>query len=1096
MVLFLFMTSNVSNAQTASCTWTLTAGGTSANVGNVSGTIIAFGSGLNTPNFSVGAGVTTGSWTNDAGGLQNDEYYEFAVTPNSNTVFTVSAINFEHSRSAGNWLVRAYYSTDDFATSTPLANAFSSNSSTPASNNNIVNLAIENTTLKVRIYGWESDGPNRSLRIRNFVVSGTTCSKPNAAGTIIGTTTVCQGATSIAYSVPAITNATGYTWTLPAGATIASGANTRAITVNYSSSASSGNITVQGTNSCGNGTVSSGFVVAVNQAPTVTSSASETTVCSGNSATLSAAVTTPTSQNTVLLYEGFNGVTNVWTKINNSTSGTPINAAWTLRPNGYSYTYPGYPSYDFNSNDNSQFYLSNSAAQGNATTATILRSPAMNTVGYTTLSLEFYQYYLDWDTTDFARVEVSTNGSSWTTIQSYTSTQGAEDNFLQTTINLDAYIDQPTLYVRFKYDGVFSWFWAIDNVTLSGNKIINYSYSWAASPSATAGLPIGAEIASTTNNSIVVNPTSNTAYTVTATNPTTGCSSTSIVNVNVNSSNTWTGAISTSWFIASNWSCGSVPTAASDVTIPNVTRKPIVDGTGTSALANTVTVDSGSSLTVNSGNTLKVTDQVTNNGGTITFEDSASLVQTNDVANSGNIIYKRNYTGGEFDYTYWSSPVASQNLLALSPSTKQDKFLSFDGTDWVQETPSTTIMTVGKGYIIRGVPSPSNPPVGFGTLTFNGEPNNGTQTISVVGGASSNLIGNPYPSAIYADQFLFDNQTVIDGTIYFWTHNTPIAVGTPDPGTGAWAYSGNDYASYSLTGGVGTGSGTEAISGGAKPTGKIAAGQSFFTTSTTAGGTVTFTNAMRVDGSGNPLNNSNFYKTKNPKAKTIIAIEKHRVWLNLTNAQGAFKQTLVGYLTGATNTWDKMYDGESFDGNDFLDFYSINEDKNLTIQGRALPFDDNDEIPLGYRIALAGTFTINIDETDGLFAKQDVYLEDKLTNKTVNLKEVNYTFSTAAGTFDDRFVLRYANKTLGTTDFEGIEKNVLVSVKNKQIKISSFGETIDKVTIFDLLGRKLYQKDKINSNEFVLADFTSSRETYIIKTTLQNGQVVSEKMIF
>lgn len=586
------------------------------------------------------------------------------------------------------------------------------------------------------------------------------------------------------------------------------------------------------------------------------------------------------------------------------------------------------------------------------------------------------------------------------------------------------------------------------------------------------------------------------------------CTLTSLpTTVTVNNTNTWTGTSSSSWFTATNWSCGSVPSAASDVTIPNVSNKPVVNDTSKIALANTITVSSGASLTVNSGNTLKVTDKVTNNSGTITFENSASLVQINNVANSGNIIYKRNYTGGEMDYTYWSSPVASQNLLALSPATKLDKFFSFNGTDWVQETPSTTAMTDGKGYIIRGVPPPSGLPVGFGTLTFNGVPNNGAKSIAVVGSVSSNLLGNPYPSAIDADKFILANSTVIDGTLYFWTHNTPIAIGTPDPGTGVYAYSGNDYATYTLSGGVGTSgnfndingngildSGEEVVSN--RPTGKIAAGQSFFTTSTTAGGTVNFTNAMRVDGLGNPLNNSNFYKTKNPRAKTDATIEKHRVWLNLTNEQGAFKQTLVGYITGATNTWDKLYDGESFDGNDFLDFYSINEDKNLTIQGRALPFDENDEVSLGYRIAVAGTFTIKIDETDGILSNKEVFLEDKLTNKTVNLKEGKYTFNTAAGTFDDRFVLRYASKTLGTTDFDGIEKTVLVSVKNKQIKVSSFGETIEKVTIFDLLGRKLYQKDKINSNEFVLTDFASRRETYIIKTTLQNGKVVSEKIIY
>ncbi len=79
-----------------------------------------------------------------------------------------------------------------------------------------------------------------------------------AAGSITGISAVCQGQIGVAYSVGAITNATSYNWTLPSGATIASGANTNSITVNYGTGALSGSLIVAGTNAgCGNGTTSS-----------------------------------------------------------------------------------------------------------------------------------------------------------------------------------------------------------------------------------------------------------------------------------------------------------------------------------------------------------------------------------------------------------------------------------------------------------------------------------------------------------------------------------------------------------------------------------------------------------------------------------------------------------------------------------------------------------------------------------------------------------------------------------------------------------------------------------------------------------------------
>ncbi|MDP4282490.1 MAG: T9SS type A sorting domain-containing protein, partial [Bacteroidota bacterium] len=92
-------------------------------------------------------------------------------------------------------------------------------------------------------------------------------SVPGAAGTITGITTVCGGTTGVAYSCAPITNAAYYVWTLPAGATIASGAGTNAITVDYAANASSGDITVYGNNLCGNGTTSPALTVTVTSLP-------------------------------------------------------------------------------------------------------------------------------------------------------------------------------------------------------------------------------------------------------------------------------------------------------------------------------------------------------------------------------------------------------------------------------------------------------------------------------------------------------------------------------------------------------------------------------------------------------------------------------------------------------------------------------------------------------------------------------------------------------------------------------------------------------------------------------------------------------------
>jgi len=80
---------------------------------------------------------------------------------------------------------------------------------------------------------------------------------PEAADVITGATIICPNSSNMTYTVPVITGATSYVWSLPQGATIVSGANTNSVTVAFASNAASGNISVYGMNECGSGAPSS-----------------------------------------------------------------------------------------------------------------------------------------------------------------------------------------------------------------------------------------------------------------------------------------------------------------------------------------------------------------------------------------------------------------------------------------------------------------------------------------------------------------------------------------------------------------------------------------------------------------------------------------------------------------------------------------------------------------------------------------------------------------------------------------------------------------------------------------------------------------------
>ncbi|KAF2335534.1 Ig-like domain-containing protein [Flavobacterium daemonense] len=559
-----------------------------------------------------------------------------------------------------------------------------------------------------------------------------------------------------------------------------------------------------------------------------------------------------------------------------------------------------------------------------------------------------------------------------------------------------------------------------------------------------------------------------------------GCTVTYSAAVNV-VANTFTGGTS--------WSYGTPPTSDEYVNFASGTT------ISTDATYCSVTVSNGAVVTVASGITLTVTKgvHVVGTGSNLIFDDTSTLIQNNssNTLNTGTIRYNR-YAGKirQADYVYWSSPVKNQVLGALSSATASDKYFAFDGTKWVF-TPKTSLMTVGKGYIIRGPDTYSNTSKTDFTGTFVGTPNNGDFTGEAMVGGNFYLLGNPYPSALSADLFILEttNKTLLDGTLYFWTHNTPVVL------VGAYQYQTDDYAVYNLSGGAGTAAAPSGTKPGLDtpnktiPNGKIGAGQAFFV-GTIASGNVKFTNSMRLSGD----NNNQFFKPG--KTAKTAAIEKHRVWLNMTNDGGAFKQLLVAYVDGATNNYDRLFDGKTFDGNKFLDFYSINDNENLAIQGRGLPFNDADQVPLGYRTTIAGDFTIAIDGVDGNMTTQAIYVEDKKTGTIHDLRESNYTFTTEIGTFEDRLVLRYTNKSLGTGDFENVDKGITVSVKDKAVKILSSNEVIKEITIFDVAGKQLYDKKKVGTTELLISNLQSGNQVLLVDITLENGYKTTRKIIF
>lgn len=624
---------------------------------------------------------------------------------------------------------------------------------------------------------------------------------------------------------------------------------------------------------------------------------------------------------------------------------------------------------------------------------------------------------------------------------------------------------------------------AIRAITAIGN---GNSYNWTSVPSGVLYTNAAATIAYTNQNitTVYLKTTQTANVTVTATGGA-GCTN-SATQTYLTNTTTWNG---------SAWSNGA----------PNAATAASFTGSFTSAgdlTACSLNVSNNASVTVSSGNDFNIGGPVTVEAGSVLkFENNSNLLQNPDNTtnvNSGNIMVKRIAKMWRQDYVYWGAPVAGQNLRNFSPATLEARFYALDeptntfkGTFGTASTtnygynPATYEFVPAKGYMIRAPNDFINPLYAQPQLqpsftgVFTGVPNDGTVTIPVTkttGSAGFNLLANPYPSTINAYDFLTANP----GTLYFWTHNDQTSL------------AGANYATFTSLGG------TPAPTGGVAPNGTIQVGQGFMYV-TASSGTATFTNAMRT---GN--NDNQFFRSGAPGNTTSTEpgstpFELHRIWLNMRTTENVFlNQILIGYMTGASTTGlDYGIDGTQMDTGGSRMYSLIDDDTEYAIQGRAIPFVENDIVPIGVKAMTAGTYKVEIDHVDGLFlGDQDIFLHDKTANVYHDLKAGAYTFASVDGTINDRFEVVYENTTLGVGQ-AGIDDNSLAIYKSEGVlTVFSSVKNISDISIFDVRGRLIYSKSGVGETTARLSDLKAEQQVLLVNVTTEDGVKTVRKVMY
>ncbi|WP_269684041.1 LamG-like jellyroll fold domain-containing protein [Flavobacterium lacustre] len=535
--------------------------------------------------------------------------------------------------------------------------------------------------------------------------------------------------------------------------------------------------------------------------------------------------------------------------------------------------------------------------------------------------------------------------------------------------------------------------------------------------------------------------------------------------------------------------------------------------------------------------------------GTIDLVGRSQLVQTEgsdlDTSSAGSIKRDQQGQANKFNYNYWSSPVGPVNNASNNNPYTVDSILR-DGTNpsspgpitwiggydgalspfslaryWIYKFDNlgnayanwtaineTGLLDPGKGFTLKGAGVS-----GTQNLTFIGKPNNGTIS-NTVGSKQLLLTGNPYASAIDANQFITDNSSSITGTLYFWEHYQT------NNSHNLAEYQGG-YAVKNFSGSVGPSSlGVKFISGTGTslknaPNQYIPVGQGFFVVGKDNGvgaqSSVTFRNSQRAFvKEHNPTGSQSLYRIPaKPKesahwtSSNEEPVEKDtykRIRLGFNNYNQIFhRQVVLAFMEDKANSeFNDGYDAKNID-NVVNDMYLVNGTNKLIIEGEGY-FNKEASYPIGVKNNTEGTVSFIIDGLENFDENQVVFLYDDETKTYHDIRTEPYEVVLPRGENKTRFSLRFTDKTLGIGEEEVTSNEIKVAYAQNS-KVLTINNTIldtpvEKVTLYNINGQSTgtWEVDNQDQQNIQLTIKGYSAGVYIAKIKTSKG-VVNKKII-
>ena len=473
---------------------------------------------------------------------------------------------------------------------------------------------------------------------------------------------------------------------------------------------------------------------------------------------------------------------------------------------------------------------------------------------------------------------------------------------------------------------------------------------------------------------------------------------------------TWSGTTDTAWGTPTNWIGNVLPTPSNNITIPNVTNKPII-GYIDNAECNNLTIDQYARLTIQSSSIY-----------------TGSLIVHGTFTGPGTVIAQR-YMGTGWHHV--SSPISGQTLSSFwngynvglmsnqpNPDDSRRSMKIYDETtdNW---GPLFTTSTEGNLDDCKGYSIWTN---NGGTLSFTGTLRTGSASIGVThNNFGWNCVGNPYSSAI-AINLLAGNPS------NFISYNSSKL----EPSFNAvYLWNGTD-GSYSIYNN----------STSAKKWANI--GQAFFVKVTTSATQIDFTPEMQQHQHDALLKSG---EIPWPEIKLIATLEN------------SGSSTIIRFNETMKRGLDIGYDAGTLKSG--FDIYTkLVEDNGIDFGIQCLPGTyDSLIIPLGIDSKTGGEITFSA-ETLSLPATCSVIIEDKLTKTFTTLDTGASYKATMAGETSGtgRFYLHTSKLTTGTSSqLSGNEFKLKAYPANSKIIIEGEVGNMTQACLFDINGRKLGQ---------------------------------------